>query len=350
MRNIFKLMAILALAGGLAACNKEPEGPADPSEKCYFANAVDLTPIGDEYICAYDNSCEPAFVAFDGTKLLPVDGERYYITFEFIDDSNTYFFYAGFSAENYGLEGWAYGFGVKKETAPGQKGAVRVIYDDGNLKFEKTLTLIADPTGGAEAIDLGLKTKGGKTLKWASQNVGATAPEEYGSYFAWGETTQKTNYNWLKEGDYKWGIFDIYDKPNYGMTKYTIDVESGDGLKALQPGDDPAAVNWGTKWRTPTIDEIKELLDETKCEWTWDDEKKGYFVRGLATGNTIFLPAAGYRSIDLKNAGTLGYYWSSSVHESNPSHAYYFAFSSDSRDWYGGYRCFGPSVRAVTEY
>ena len=194
------------------------------------------------------------------------------------------------------------------------------------------------------AVDLGL------SVKWASMNIGATKPEDYGWYFAWGETSEKSNYSWFNEGDYKWGIYDSSAWPIYGMTKYTASVKGGDGLKTLQPDDDPATVNWGTKWRTPTIDEIEELLNKNNCEWTWDATKKGYAVKGLKTGNTIFLPAAGYRNgSNLRDAGTYGLYWSSSVYESYPGHAYEFCFHSDDHDGYDGYRCYGLSVRAVTE-
>ena len=175
--------------------------------------------------------------------------------------------------------------------------------------------------------------------------------EGRGSYFAWGETCEKTNYDWSNEGDYKWGVYDNSASPKFGMTKYTADVEGGDGLKTLQPGDDPATANWGTKWRTPTLDEIKDLLDNTKCEWTWEAAKKGYTVKGLKTGNSIFLPAAGYRyGSDLVSAGTNGDYWSSSVRESSPCSAYYFYFNSVDHDRYNDYRSYGLSVRAVTEY
>lgn len=202
-----------------------------------------------------------------------------------------------------------------------------------------------DFSGGCEAVDLGL------SVKWASYNVGAMKETDYGLYFAWGETAQKKSYyGWLEEGYYKWGIYDIID-PKGGMTKYTADVEGGDGLKKLQPGDDAATVNWGTKWRTPTIDEIKELLDETKCEWTWDDEKKGYVVKGLATGNSIFLPSAGDRKdSELEYAGEYGLFWSSSVYESSPDYAYYFFFYPGVHNWAYDGRYYGYSVRAVTEY
>ena len=202
-----------------------------------------------------------------------------------------------------------------------------------------------------EYVDLGL------SVKWATFNVGAGKPEAYGDYYAWGETEEKDNYAWAAEGDYKWGIYDSSAKPKYGMTKYTAEVKDnddnvvGDGLKTLQPGDDPATKNWGSKWRTPTFDEIKELLDNTKCEWTWDATKKGYTVKGLKTGKSIFLPAAGCRNgAGLKNAGTNGFYWSSSVNESYPNNAYYFYFYSGDHFWSYNSRYYGQSVRAVTEY
>ena len=116
-----------------------------------------------------------------------------------------------------------------------------------------------DYSGGCDAVDLGL------SVKWAAYNVGATAPEEYGSYFAYGETKEKSKYDW---SNYKWGEEDR-------TTKYNNDVESGDGLKTLLPEDDAATVNWGTKWRTPTCEEIDDLLDDANCEWTWDATKKG---------------------------------------------------------------------------
>ncbi len=199
---------------------------------------------------------------------------------------------------------------------------------------------------GYMAVDLGL------SVKWASCNVGAFREDGRGSYFAWGETSEKSNYDWSNEGDYKWGIYDSSASPKYGMTKYTADVEGGDGLKTLQPGDDPATANWGTKWRTPTDDEFKELLDGTKCEWTYDTIMKGYTVKGLKTGNSIFLPVTGYRKgSGLEDAGTVGHYWSSSVGESYPYGAYNIVLLANNRGGgSSGSRYLGLSVRAVTEY
>ena len=197
-----------------------------------------------------------------------------------------------------------------------------------------------DYSGGCEAVDLGL------SVKWASYNVGAKAPEEYGSYFAYGETKEKSKYDW---SNYKWGEEDR-------TTKYNNDVEGGEGLKTLLPEDDAATVNWGTKWRTPTCEEIDELFDETKCEWTWDATKKGYTVKSLKTGNSIFLPATGSRNEEnYFGTGSDGLYWSSTVNEKDiwpgVNAASIICFESYKNHFHnGGWRYAGLSVRAVTEY
>lgn len=188
-----------------------------------------------------------------------------------------------------------------------------------------------DRSGGCEAVDLGL------SVKWASYNVGAMKAEGRGSYFAWGETEEKQVYDWSKEGDYKWGVYPM-------MTKY-----AGDSILDME--DDPAAMNWGGKWRTPTKKEIDELLDKNNCKWTWDDTRQGYVVMGLKTGNSIFLPAAGYRSgSELISPGVMGYYWSSSVSSVFENSAEGFGFSSSGCFCGFEARLCGRTVRAVTEY
>ena len=156
----------------------------------------------------------------------------------------------------------------------------------------KTITCTqngGDFIDGYEYVDLGL------SVKWATCKIGAKSETDYGSYFAWGETAEKADYTW---DTYKWGKYANSDKTDEGMTKYN----TKDGLTTLEAGDDPATVNWGSKWRTPTINECKELLDKTKCVWTWITKKdadgndvNGYTVTSKINGNSIFLPAAGYR-------------------------------------------------------
>ena len=186
-------------------------------------------------------------------------------------------------------------------------------------------------------MDLGLPSG---TL-WACCNVGATNPEEYGGYYAWGETEEKSYYDW---STYKWckGEFNT-------MTKYCTNSSCGtvDNKKSLSATDDVAHVKWGGNWRMPTRAEQDEL--RTKCRWTWTTKNgvNGYKVVGT-NGNSIFLPAAGYRNEEeLYDVGSNGYYWSSSLGESYSYYARGLGFCSSGVDWYYGSRYNGQSVRAV---
>ena len=187
------------------------------------------------------------------------------------------------------------------------------------------------------AVDLGLPSG---TL-WADRNVGADAPEAYGDYFAWSEVTPKTEYNW---STYKWCNGSVYTHTKYCTHSYFGTV---DGKTVLDLEDDAAYVNMGAEWRMPTAAEQKELWNN--CTWTWTTQNgvKGYKVTGN-NGNSIFLPAAGYRyDSDLYYTGFYGDYWSSSSHESYSSHAYNLNFDSDNYVWSDIDRYFGHSVRAV---
>ena len=193
-------------------------------------------------------------------------------------------------------------------------------------------------TGSHEYVDLGLPSG----LLWATCNVGADSPDDYGDYFAWGETETKSDYNW---DTYKWCNGDYHD-----LTKYCTDSHHGtvDNKTVLEPADDAAHVNWGGGWRMPTKDDWQELYDN--CTWTWmsDGDVGGYRVTG-SNGHSLFLPAAGYRiGASLNGAGSGGYYWSSSLDSSDPNGAYNVYF--DSGDVYprGDYnRCLGFAVRPV---
>lgn len=169
-------------------------------------------------------------------------------------------------------------------------------------------------------VDLGLPSG---TL-WADRNVGADSPEAYGDYFAWGETTTKSTYNY---DSYKWG-------QGFYNTQTVFDLE-----------DDAAYVNMGNDWRMPTYDELNEL--NTNCTWTWTTQNgnKGYKVTG-PNGNSIFLPAAGYSG--LYYVGSCGIYWSASLYESSPDGgARNLAFDSSGHDMDGSSCWYGHSVRAV---
>ncbi len=191
-----------------------------------------------------------------------------------------------------------------------------------------------------EYVDLGLPSG----TKWATCNVGADSPEEYGDYFAWGETTPKSTYNL---STYKWCKGD-YDT----QTKYCTDSSYGtvDNKAILDLSDDAAYVNWGTSWRMPTKAEQDELINTSYTTWTWTTQNgvKGYKVTSKINGNSIFLPAAGCRDDSgLGDAGSHGYYWSSSLYTSISYDAYYLGFRWSNVGSYRNHRYYGQSVRAV---
>ena len=192
-----------------------------------------------------------------------------------------------------------------------------------------------DPANGHEFVDLGL------SVKWATCNVGANSPDEYGDYFAWGETKPKDYYDW---STYKWR------NGNYNnLTKYCTESDYGtvDNKTVLDLADDAAHANWGGAWRMPTLEEQRELLDN--CTWTRMKVNgvNGYTVTG-PNGNSIFLPAAGCRyDSDLGNVGSNGIYWSSSLGTNDSLYAYNLFFSSGIEGWDIGIRYYGRSVRPV---
>jgi hypothetical protein len=197
-----------------------------------------------------------------------------------------------------------------------------------------------DPTNGHEWVDLGLPNG----TKWATCNVGAESPEDYGDYFAWGETEPKDYYDW---STYKWynGSYDT-------QTKYCTDSYYGtvDNKTTLDLSDDAAYVNWGSSWRMPTKAEQDELRNTNYTTWAWTTQNgvKGYKVTSKVNGNSIFLPAAGYRyDSDLDGAGSDGYYWSSSLYTLSSARAFYLGFDSDDVYCYGNGRRDGQSVRPV---
>lgn len=195
------------------------------------------------------------------------------------------------------------------------------------------------PENGYGYVDLGL------SVKWATCNVGASKPEDYGDYFAWGETTTKDTYNW---STYKYcnGSSTTLTKYNSISSYGSMDIKT-----QLDLSDDAARANWGGAWRMPTDAEWTELREQ--CTWTWTTQNGvyGYKVTSKKSGyanNSIFLPAAGYRYGSLlDDAGRFGDYWSSSLYADYPNDAWYvyFDFGNVSRD--GSYRYGGRSVRPV---
>ena len=189
-------------------------------------------------------------------------------------------------------------------------------------------------------VDLGLPSG----LLWATRNVGASSPEDYGNYFAWGETSPKSYYDY---DTYQFYTCDDYD---CGYTKYCNMSDYGyfgyhDNLTTLQPGDDAATANYGG--RMPTREEWQELDDHCTSTWVTINGVYGRCFTG-PKGKSLFLPAAGFRRYDVINdVGSYGYCWSSSLTTDNPNDACYFDFNSGSArmSYYSRYR--GLSVRAV---
>ncbi|MBQ9641112.1 MAG: Ig domain-containing protein [Bacteroidaceae bacterium] len=193
-------------------------------------------------------------------------------------------------------------------------------------------------TNGHEYVDLGL------SVNWATMNVGAAAPEEAGSYFSWGETMPKSNYQ-MKY--YKWSE----ESAPTTMTKYVAYgfYGRGDGKTVLEKEDDAATQNWGGSWRMPTVEEINELL--TCCTWTWDSIKMGYVVTSNINDNSIFMPAAGrVSSVRPAFEGVDGEYWTSSLNQgdSNSGSAQRLSFSKRSQRVATCSRYIGLTVRPVT--
>ena len=187
------------------------------------------------------------------------------------------------------------------------------------------------------AVDLGLPSG---TL-WADRNVGARYPEDYGNYFAWGETEPKDYYSW---GTYKW-----CNGTETSITKYCTKDSNGtvDNKTILDLEDDAAYVNMGSAWRIPTYAEQRELINECTWEWTTLNGVNGRKVTG-PNGNSIFLPAAGIRGNDIfVNVGSTGYYWSSMLNSDYPVFGNNLILEAGQYTWSTFVRWEGQSVRAV---
>lgn len=191
-----------------------------------------------------------------------------------------------------------------------------------------------------EYVDLGLPSG---TL-WATCNVGATSPEEYGDYFAWGETQPKE--------DYSWSTYKYCEGTMNTMTKYCTRSNVGtlDNKTELEPMDDAATANWGVEWQMPSVEQLEELINSnyTTTTWTTLNDVYGWMIVSKQNGNRVFLPAAGYRyDTSLKGVGSGGRYWSRSLYTSNSSggRGLYFDSSKVSTGDYD--RCDGRSVRPV---
>ena len=189
-----------------------------------------------------------------------------------------------------------------------------------------------------EYVDLGLPSG---TL-WATCNVGASRPEEYGDYFAWGETEPKTNYSWE--------TYKYCKGTNNTMTKYCARYGSVDYKVELEPSDDAATVNWGSEWQMPSSEQCAELSNYryTTTTWTTLNGVEGARITSKSNCNSIFLPAAGFRSeTRLRYAGDSGEFWSRSVHSGDINYARGLIVEFGDSDTYLNYRYLGLNVRPV---
>lgn len=226
---------------------------------------------------------------------------------------------------------------------------VRPVYDDLVTKPDNTEPI---------SVDLGLPSG----LKWASFNLGATKPEEYGDYYAWGDvepyykSLDPLTWNEGKETGYSWASYKWCMGSNNTLTKYCSNPLYGnngftDTKTVIDSEDDAARVTLEGNWRMPTEEDWEELFSYC-LTWEWTETPngiKGVKVMGI-NENSIFLPAAGYRNgTGLYDAGALGSYWSSSLDTSHTYCSYHAYFDSSGESMGINYRYYGRSVRPVSE-
>lgn len=211
---------------------------------------------------------------------------------------------------------------------------------------------------GYQWIDLGL------SVLWATCNVGATKPEEYGDYYAWGEVDtyyepgyaqEKTNTHWKsnKEKGYAWESYKWCDGSGTTINKYNNNDYYGlvDNKRNLDINDDVAHIKWGGNWRMPTLSDFDELYEW--CTRSWEKNNNVWGIRFTSErvgyeGFSIFLPASGARdgnTIEYLNSG--GFYWETTILDEQPSRACGFAFIKDKIEWRSPSRVNGLTVRAV---
>jgi len=214
--------------------------------------------------------------------------------------------------------------------------------------YTMPVTIKEDPYNGHEYVDFGLPSK---TL-WATVNIGATAPSQRGSFFAWGEVTTKEDYSYAT---YKWGNGNSFEsgEATAFYTKYCPQKAFGnngytDNLTILEAADDAAKVAWRGVWRMPTKAELQELI--AYCDWVWDAKQYGYTVS--RNGKSIFLPAGGtVVGKEIMGEATNGMYASAELITDDPNYAYELSFFN--MGWTEGQtvarrpRQYGRSVRPV---
>lgn len=199
----------------------------------------------------------------------------------------------------------------------------------GNLSLWYGEKKKSDEINGHKFVDLGLPSG----LKWATCNVGAAGPEYNGEFFAWGETESRkefTDKSYSHFRGFMQGYTDLGN--NIGASKY-----------------DAATKKWGGTWRLPTIDDFDELLNNCVWEMTVVDNRNGYKITGK-TGNSIFLPVAGYRNGKTHYCeGKNGHYWSASPDDTHTGCAFYLYLTGENKRVSWGSRGYGRCIRPVAD-
>lgn len=228
--------------------------------------------------------------------------------------------------------------------APGQA-TITAAANDGT-DFAATITVNIEPntlgtTDGYTWVDLGLPSG----TRWATCNVGATQPEEYGDYIAWGELS-------AKDATYDWVNYDLCEGSATSLTRYCTASANGhrDDKRVLDTADDAAAQRWSTRWTMPTAEQMAELFNTayTTSEWITQGGVYGRKVTSRANGSSIFLPAAGYKSeYGLNSDGNGGYYATRNLADpSTKALGLNFGESTITPD-NAVFRCNGQTVRPV---
>ncbi len=303
-----------------------------PSPTIIEAEQIDARKEGDYYIfdISVGAKCDSKFDDWGVSLCRTLNGSTEIMSTNTVGSSNvtgsrTFLFELSIPEENMNTIANPHRPKSSYSVMPYMQEGGKITYDTDGIV---PLTLECKPTegkiNGYLYIDLGLPSG----LKWASYNVGATAPEEYGNYYAWGETTTKSTYTSDNSKTSGKEMSDISGNRTY----------------------DAARANWGSTWRMPTFEEINELINN--CTWTWTT-KNGCYGRKVTgpNGNSIFLPAAGYRrESSLYDVGEDGYYWSSTPNESNTDYAYILYLHSGNYGWSDRYyRYRGRCVRPVSD-
>ncbi len=346
--NCKTIICVLALVA-LTSCGKETEGGetqnTDKSELRLICKTNNATDITENSVVLSATSTIQNAKAVEGKACfyyseteLDADYLRqsgYYLSAESVSSDG-----GKFSAKIIGLHASTTYYYAAFVFIDGQVGC-------GEVKSFTTLESTEpgkDPVT-PEAIDLGL------SVKWATFNIGASKPEEYGDYFAWGEMVKK-------DGVYKWTNYKWCNGTVDTITKYT----KTDGLSVLELGesegesiDDAARAQWGGLWRMPTEYELLELLDPEKCQWEWTSLNgiNGYYITSLVPGygdRSIFLPAAGLcGGTGVNNVGDYGVYWTSSLYTEEESRAIFLQFDKESAFRSKFFRFRGQTIRPVSE-